>query len=63
VRVFPLGKDCAEFQQMLAEALASEKLVLIVARRPCILAAKSIREYENRDKCATCCPAQEVLPP
>jgi len=61
VRVFPLGKDCAEFQQMLVEALASEKLVLIVARRPCILAAKSIREYENRDKCATCCTAQEVL--
>ena len=50
VRVFPLGKDCAEFQQMLVEALASEKLVLIVARRPCVLAAKNIREYE---KCAT----------
>ena len=47
VRVFPLGKDCAEFQQMLVEALASEKLVLIVARRPCVLAAKSIREYER----------------
>jgi indolepyruvate ferredoxin oxidoreductase alpha subunit len=61
VRVFPLGKNCAEFQQLLVEALASEKLVLIVARRPCILAAKSIREYENRDKCATCCTAQEVL--
>jgi indolepyruvate ferredoxin oxidoreductase alpha subunit len=61
VRVFPLGKDCAEFQKLLVEALASEKLVLIVARRPCILAAKSIREYENRDKCTTCCTAQEVL--
>jgi len=43
VRVFPLGKDCEEFQQMLAAALASEKLVLIVARRPCVLAAKDIR--------------------
>jgi indolepyruvate ferredoxin oxidoreductase, alpha subunit len=61
VRVFPLGKDCAEFQKMLVEALASEKLVLIVARRPCVLAAKSIREFEQRDKCATCCTAQEVL--
>jgi len=49
VRVFPLGKDSAEFQQLLVEALASEKLVLIVARRPCVLAAKNIREYE---KCA-----------
>ena len=61
VRVFPLGKDCAEFQQMLMSALASEKLVLIVAQRPCVLAAKNIREYENRDKCATGCAAPEVL--
>ena len=61
VRVFPLGKDCVEFQQMLKDALASEKLVLIVARRPCVLAAKSIREFEKRDQCATCCTAQEVL--
>jgi len=49
VHVLPLGKDCAEFQQMLKESLASEKLVVIVARRPCVLAAKNIREYE---KCA-----------
>ena len=61
VRVFPLGKDCAEFQETLREALANERLVLIVARRPCVLAAKSIREFENRDKCATCRTAQEVL--
>jgi indolepyruvate ferredoxin oxidoreductase alpha subunit len=47
VRVFPLGKDCADFQRLLVETLASEKLVLIVARRPCILAAKSIRDYEK----------------
>ena len=58
VRVFPLGKDCAEFQEMLIAALASEKLVLIIARRPCVLAAKNIREYE---KCAACATAQEVL--
>ncbi len=47
VYVLPLGKECAKFQQLLKESLASEKLVLIVARRPCVLAAKSIREYEN----------------
>jgi len=57
VLVVPLGKDCAEFQAVLTGALASEKLVLIVARRPCILAAKNIREY---DKCATCAPVSEV---
>jgi indolepyruvate ferredoxin oxidoreductase alpha subunit len=61
VLVFPLGKDCAEFQQLVVEALASEKLVLIVARRPCVLAAKNIREYENRNKCEACCLATEVL--
>jgi indolepyruvate ferredoxin oxidoreductase, alpha subunit len=54
VNVIPLGKDCAEFEQLVKESLASEKLVLIVARRPCVLAAKNIREYE---KCAL---AQEV---
>jgi indolepyruvate ferredoxin oxidoreductase alpha subunit len=58
VHVLPLGKDCAEFQKLLQDSLASEKLVLIVARRPCVLAAKNIREY---DKCATCATAQEVL--
>lgn len=56
VRVVPLGKDCAEFQDLLAEALASEKLVLIVARRPCVLAAKNIREYDKR----AACPVLEV---
>ena len=58
VRVFPLGKDCAEFQQMLVAALASEKLVLIIARRPCVLVAKHIREYF---KCEKAAPVQEVL--
>jgi indolepyruvate ferredoxin oxidoreductase alpha subunit len=49
VHVLPLGKDCAQFQELLKDSLASKKLVLIVARRPCVLAAKNIREYE---KCA-----------
>ena len=35
------------FSKCCQAALASEKLVLIVARRPCVLAAKSIREYEK----------------
>jgi indolepyruvate ferredoxin oxidoreductase alpha subunit len=47
VYVLPLGKDCMEFQQLLADSLAGEQLVLIVARRPCVLAAKHIREYEK----------------
>jgi indolepyruvate ferredoxin oxidoreductase, alpha subunit len=55
VHVIALGKDSAMFEQLLTESLNSEKLVLIVARRPCILAAKNIREYEK------CAAAQEVF--
>ena len=44
-----IGRDAAEFIPVVSGALASGKLVLIVARRPCILVAKEIREYE---KCA-----------
>ena len=44
-----VGNDADEFAKVVAEALASEKLTLIVGRRPCILVAKDIREYE---KCA-----------
>lgn len=63
VHVLPLGKDADQFQQMLKESLASEKLVLIVARRPCVLAAKHIREYEARNRGGNCsqCAGQEVL--
>lgn len=48
VHVVALGKESAEFAQLVKQSLESEKLVLIVARRPCILAAKHIREYEQR---------------
>jgi indolepyruvate ferredoxin oxidoreductase alpha subunit len=63
VHVLPLGKDCAEFEQLLKESLASEKLVLIIARRPCVLAAKHIREYEKmtatNSSCSSCTCTQE----
>ncbi|HUC85084.1 MAG TPA: hypothetical protein VL970_07825, partial [Candidatus Acidoferrales bacterium] len=67
VHVVPLGKDGSEFQQLLKESLASQKLVLIVARRPCVLVAKHIREYEKLiAQNGTChsCPAtiQETAP-
>jgi indolepyruvate ferredoxin oxidoreductase alpha subunit len=61
VHVLPLGKDCMEFQQLLKASLDSEKLVLIVARRPCVLAAKHIREYEQNAKGAAGAPAREIL--
>ena len=64
VHVLPLVKDHVEFQNLLSESLASEKLVLIVARRPCVLAAKHIREYDTKNaaaQCNGCAAAQEGL--
>jgi indolepyruvate ferredoxin oxidoreductase alpha subunit len=55
VHVLPLGKDCNEFQRLLTESLESEKLVLIVARRPCVLVAKSIREHDQKNEAAATC--------
>jgi indolepyruvate ferredoxin oxidoreductase, alpha subunit len=37
-----------EFEQLVQKSLASGKLVVIIARRPCILVAKQIREFEKR---------------
>ena len=45
-----------EVEKVIKESLDSGELTLIVARRPCILIAKQIREYE---KCATVCEANE----
>ena len=56
VHVMHLGKDPAEFEQLLKTCLANEKLALIIARRPCVLVARNIREYQ---KCAV---ALETLP-
>jgi hypothetical protein len=46
-----------ELEQLLVESLAANALTLIVARRPCILVAKQLREYE---KCATSCATSEA---
>ena len=51
-----IGNDPDEFAKIVADALATEKLTLIVARRPCILVAKNIREYE---KCSSVARTQE----
>lgn len=39
-----------EFDQLLDECLASKELSVIIARRPCILIAKQLKEYEARDR-------------
>lgn len=62
VSIDPLTHDNA-LDQALEAALASGQLAVIVARRPCILAAPKIRQYEKaaadkKNACATACTAQ-----
>jgi len=38
-----------EFERILDECLASRELCVIIARRPCILIVKRLRELEQRD--------------
>ncbi len=46
VHVLDPGREPAAFDQLVRESLAATATTLIVARRPCILSAKKIREYE-----------------
>jgi indolepyruvate ferredoxin oxidoreductase, alpha subunit len=50
VHVIEPRPGSAELENLLTESLAADALTLIIARRPCILVAKQIREYE---KCAS----------
>jgi len=45
-----------EVETLITESLAKPELTLIIARRPCILVARQIREYE---KCSTACECHE----
>lgn len=47
VHVIDPRPDTPDFEKILTESLASGELALIIARRPCILIAKQIREYER----------------
>lgn len=46
-----------DLKKLITDALGNGELNVIIARRPCILAAASIREYEKRNAAlaATCC--------
>ncbi len=48
VEVLDPIKDAEKFERILTESLKSEELCVIIARRPCLLAAKKIREYEQQ---------------
>jgi indolepyruvate ferredoxin oxidoreductase alpha subunit len=56
--VDPMSGD-GQFEALLREALDGAELTLIVARRPCVLAAPKIRFYEKSaaERQQTTCPA------
>jgi indolepyruvate ferredoxin oxidoreductase alpha subunit len=52
------GSD--EFDRLLTECLESNELAVIIARRPCILIAKQLKQYEEQ----LCdCPAAQAASP
>ena len=66
VTVDPMASDVS-MDQVITDALASQQLAVIVARRPCILAAPKIRQYEKAIEvkksaceraCATACESE-----
>ena len=48
-----------EFDKLLTESLESKELTVIIARRPCILIAKELKQYEQRDASRCECPKNE----
>ncbi len=54
-----VGSD--EFERVLAESLESGELAVIIVRRPCILVAKQLREYERQQQEEECPCACEIV--
>jgi indolepyruvate ferredoxin oxidoreductase alpha subunit len=54
--------DPGGFERLLVDRLGRRELSMIVARRPCILAAADIRRWEKAaaEKCAACAEVQDV---
>ena len=50
-------RDSEGFERLVTESLQQEKLTLMIARRPCILAAGKIREYERAESESCECAA------
>jgi indolepyruvate ferredoxin oxidoreductase alpha subunit len=69
VTVIDAYAEPEEFERLLLERLAAPELAVIVARRPCILAAADIRKWEGlatefraraAEQSAVCEPAEEI---
>jgi indolepyruvate ferredoxin oxidoreductase alpha subunit len=53
VHVVEPRSGSGDFERVLNECLDSNELSVIIARRPCILIAKQLKQYEQRCECAT----------
>jgi indolepyruvate ferredoxin oxidoreductase alpha subunit len=58
-RVFTLNpvRERGKFKACLTESLGCDRLTVIIARSPCILAAARIAAWEKERKAAAACPA------
>jgi indolepyruvate ferredoxin oxidoreductase alpha subunit len=54
VHVIDPSADPKGFAALLKDSLAGEKLTVIIARRPCLLIAGKIKEYELAESRQTC---------
>jgi len=55
-----VGSDA--FDHALMEALKSRELAVLIARRPCILIARELKEYEQREQRCQCQDSGEPCP-
>ena len=63
VHVIEPRAGTGEFDRLLTECLESNELAVIIARRPCILIAKQLKQYEEqRCECDAGQPAQALTP-
>ena len=56
VHVVEPGMGSEEFDRVLTECLNSDELAVIIARRPCILIVKQLKQYEQRGQNCECDP-------
>jgi indolepyruvate ferredoxin oxidoreductase alpha subunit len=51
VYVVDPSKSATEFQALIEKCLVTPELSVVIARRNCLLAARSIREYDQNERC------------
>ncbi len=60
VRVVEPRVGSPEFERVLLDCLRRDELSVIIARRPCILIAKQLKEYERKQACECAAAGQDT---